>query len=220
MSDEQRRDRVAAAAKWAGGMAAGVTATAATANASIVYTPVTQPVNAANPAVSVDFNHDGVSDVEFDYSAANSALTVKSGLSSNAAVLSTYPAGVPLALSYGDLIGPVSTQTGDSYFLGSLTLLQTSGTTITQGSFTPAAGPKYLGIQLTPSGSTHADYGWVAFQTTNASSAATLSGVVTGYAYDPSGATITAGAVPEPSALATLAMGAAGAAASRRRRRA
>jgi hypothetical protein len=50
-------------------------------------------------------------------------------------------------------------------------------------------------------------FGWIGIDITSADD---LTGVVTDYAYDDTGAAIPAGQVPEPGGLALLALGAAG----------
>ena len=64
--------------------------------------------------------------------------------------------------------------------------------------------PQYVGVKFRLGTNDH--YGWIGYDITDA---ATLSGVVTGYAYENTGLPIAAGEVPEPAGLAALALGAA-----------
>lgn len=82
----------------------------------------------------------------------------------------------------------------------------------------------FAGFRFTTSGSHQTDYGWVRLDYTEGTNGLANSITAVDWAYDTSGAPITAGDVgaPEPSttALAILAAGAAGVAALRRRRNA
>jgi hypothetical protein len=82
----------------------------------------------------------------------------------------------------------------------------------------------FAGFRFTTSGSHQTDYGWVRLEYTEGTNGLAKSITAVDWAYDTSGAPITAGDVgaPEPSttALAILAAGAAGVAALRRRRNA
>lgn len=69
--------------------------------------------------------------------------------------------------------------------------------------------PGYLGVRFDPLGGTDWKYGWVHIDSVTASFKS-YSYHIDGYAYEDSGAPISAGAVPEPSSLALLAVGAAG----------
>jgi len=84
----------------------------------------------------------------------------------------------------------------------------------------------FLGLEIVVNGQT--DYGWADVSLNNGGTPPSRhsnpddpTGQFTlyGYAYDDSGLPITAGAIPEPSSLALLAVGAAGVAALRRRRK-
>jgi hypothetical protein len=68
--------------------------------------------------------------------------------------------------------------------------------------------PQYLGVRFKLNNEGDDRYGYIGIDITNA---ADLTGVVTSFAYEDTGAAIEAGAVPEPSSgLALLALGAAG----------
>ncbi len=73
--------------------------------------------------------------------------------------------------------------------------------------------PGYIGVRFDPAGGTDWSYGWIHIDSV-ASDYKTYH--VDGYAYETSGGSITAGAVPEPTSLAMLACGAAGIFAIRR----
>jgi hypothetical protein len=107
----------------------------------------------------------------------------------------------PAALTAGTIIGPSSMfNSGYDANLAN----QGDGT----GNFTVdniTGNPQYAGLrfQLTDGGPEY--YGWIGVDITNATD---LSGQVTGFAYEDSGGSIAAGAVPEPAGLALLALGA------------
>lgn len=67
--------------------------------------------------------------------------------------------------------------------------------------------PEYIGVRFLVDGAGDPRYGWIGIDITNSDD---LTGQITGFAYDDTGAPIEAGAVPEPgSGLALLAAGAA-----------
>lgn len=68
-----------------------------------------------------------------------------------------------------------------------------------------AGNPEYLGLRFQTVNGGPTYYGWVGVDITDPTN---LTGVVTGYAYETSGAGIEAGALPEPAGLALLALGA------------
>lgn len=113
-----------------------------------------------------------------------------------------------LAMSEGDSVSavPVEKEWMNSvYSSANLALFfSVSDTTGGVGHFLGTSG-KYIGIKFHDNGNTH--YGWIQVDVPSDVSSVT----VTGWAYNdtPDGA-ITAGMVPEPNALALLALGAAG----------
>jgi hypothetical protein len=110
--------------------------------------------------------------------------------------------GAPAALPVGTIIGPDSDFS--STFDGTL---RNQGTG--EGNFTADntdGNPQYIGVRFQPDVGSPTYYGWIGFDITNATD---LTGRVTAYAYeDNAGVPIAAGAVPEPSGLALLALGA------------
>ncbi len=67
--------------------------------------------------------------------------------------------------------------------------------------------PGYIGIRFDPAGGSDWKYGWIHIDSVAGDY---QSYHIDGYAYETSGGSIVAGAVPEPSSLALLALGAAG----------
>ena len=139
-------------------------------------------------------------------------------LDANAYVLG--PDGDPAALPLNTLIGPASTFDND-YDANLANLGDGSGNFLVDNI---TGNPQYLGLRFQLADGGPQFYGWIGVDITDASN---LAGQVTGFAYQDSGAAIRAGeletpggtGVPEPVGLGSLAMGAAGIAAFRRRRR-
>lgn len=152
---------------------------------------------------NIDFDHNGTEEYQLGNRTGPNRVSLlkdSNALSSNAYAITTANAQ-PAALTAGTLIGPALTY-GTTYDAD----LANQGTGA--GNFTVdnvTGNPQYLGLkfQLASGGPTY--YGWAGVDITNATD---LSGVVTGYAYDDSGNAIAAGAVPEPTGLALLALGA------------
>ena len=187
------------AAYTAGAAAAGL-AGAESADAAIV-TRQGAPLTSGS---TIDINFGGSPDDEYriNHSTGPNRVVLKDSevaTTTNAYVRALNNA--PAALAAGTIIGPQS-DFSTSYD----GTLRNQGTG--EGNFTAdnrADNPQYIGVQfqLEPGGTQY--YGWIGFDITNASD---LTGVVTGYAYEDSGGPIAAGAVPEPSGLALLALGA------------
>src|SRR4051812_39372809 len=176
---------------YAAATAAGVTAASQSAEADIVARPgFTFGSGSTN---NINFDNAGAEEYQLGHRTGPNRVTLlkdSNALSTNAyAVL---PANAnPAALAAGTLIGPASTfsTTYDAD-------LANQGTGA--GNFTidnVTGNPQYVGVkfQLASGGPTY--YGWIGVDITNATD---LTGQVTGFAYDNTGAPIAAGAVPEP----------------------
>lgn len=212
-------------------IAAGLTAAAIgrQASAAIIYTPASIIVDATNPQASVDFQQQGSPFVNVQYNAASAPAgtnpatpPIYQGLSLNKTTGTTnepYYVNVSptsnyiQALSYGDVIGTNIATSGFNHVPGIINDTNTSSQFVLNST-------QYIGVAFSsaPGPSGTEDYGYIAFKILNDSSVASLQGEILGYAYDNSGANITAGAVPEPTTLALLALGAIGAMAVRRKR--
>ncbi|MEM7807125.1 MAG: PEP-CTERM sorting domain-containing protein [Planctomycetota bacterium] len=224
---------------------------AAPASAGIVFTEV-GPVdgalfngpnvaNAPDQAVEIDFNQDGVAELDVSYDEPITGnLNIKlngspdDGSSNNEdeiVVDKTLGAGFannPLNLPFGDLIdGSLTAPEKTFQFIGRTD----SGTSLSgvAGSngggnfqFTDGVTPDYIGVRTIIDGQQH--FGWIGIVITDQFDGPTpaedrLEGFVSGYAYnDVPGEGIKAGVIPEPTSAAVLALGAAGLASMRRRR--
>ncbi|MEO6436669.1 MAG: PEP-CTERM sorting domain-containing protein [Tepidisphaeraceae bacterium] len=211
----------------AGAAAAGLAGTQS-AQATVVYTagPIPLTVDSGfgtTPRIDFDNNTDDEFTVGHERQGgnANADRVLIKELETNGATGAGYVTGpgvFPAALASGATIGPA--QTYGAAFNGNVsnqlidedyddnTLFESY-----TGNFTPdnvAGNTEYIGVKFrfndNPVGDLH--YGWIGVDFTNQ---ADLTGVVTGYAYESVPDTaILAGAVPEPSGLALLALGAAG----------
>jgi hypothetical protein len=211
----------------AGAVAAGLAAPPS-AEAAVNYTagPFPFGVNSEFAAPLIDFDNNG--DDEFTIAqerqvAGNDQTdrVLLKELETQGATGAGYvtgPGSFPAALASGATIGPaqtygnafsdnVSNQLIDEDYDNDGVFQSYSG------NFTPdgvAGNTEYIGVKFRLNDNEFGDlhYGWVGIDITNQ---ADLTGVVTGYAYETTPDTaITAGAVPEPSGLALLALGAAG----------
>jgi hypothetical protein len=208
------------AAGAAGAVAAGLAATES-ADAAIVVSPGFDfGVASTN---HINFDQSGIEEFNLGHERANNNPDTDRVIlkePQNGAMGEGYVVGdnpFPAALPAGTLIGPDSTY-GAAFFNNTSNQLadedfnndNVKDDTLT-GNFlvdNVRGNPQYLGVRFKVNDAGDDRYGWVGVDFTNADD---LTGVVTGYAYDDTGAPIEAGAVPEPaSGLALLALGAAG----------
>jgi hypothetical protein len=209
--------------KWVLGALAGAAGLVAAQPAQASPSGVTGlglPVDSSH-SQTIDFDGDGTSDLGVVVS-GSSLSTSKSGAEQDTGVATDPTTANVTALSLGDTIdGSLNYNYAAFPELGfpitaSSNLFTNDGTDPTTGNFTIAAGQKYIGVQLNLADGIH--YGWVSFQTTD-QDVGNLAGIIDGYGYETDVNTaISAGATPEPSSLALLAIGAAGIASYRGRR--
>ncbi|HYG25100.1 MAG TPA: PEP-CTERM sorting domain-containing protein [Verrucomicrobiae bacterium] len=184
-------------------------------NADIVHRDVLDVTGTQSNGVILSFNLAG--DVAANAEVANAQARFDNQLKDDGDALDQDNAQIvglggaltdPTPLSLGALIGPAETvdpAQASSILDGN----KPAAGTPDQGPWT-AGQRAYLGLRFNNGGTTN--YGWADI-TLNSYQSVTLHG----FAYETSGGAITAGAVPEPSQFALLALGAAGVAALRRR---
>jgi hypothetical protein len=188
------------------------------AGAAVMYTP--GPVTVPNGGFyNVDFNHDAVSDFSFNNQAGGKNANRFYGNGDGSAVKSAVATAAygtsstrPAALAAGALIdasrsyatdpgGNANTLAGDGT-INPGTDDQNSGYFPTDGSV------RYAGVKFFVGADTY--YGWIGMTLQNPASTSST-GTITDFAYESTpGQGIAAGATPEPSGLALLALGAAG----------
>jgi hypothetical protein len=205
----------------AGAVAAGVVGVES-ADAAVVYSPGTVPFG-VNETKPINFDNAGAEEFNIGHERAQTGgadnpntdrvlLKDASDPSTAAYVfnLDTYGNPYVAPVPAGTLIGPDSTFAGqfngnvgnriideDADDNGQLDdPRQTNFATNT---------PQYIGVRFQLNGEDR--YGWIGINITNPDD---LTGQITGFAYDDTGAAIAAGAVPEPAGLALLALGSAG----------
>ena len=188
------------------------------AEAAVIYTPGQVTVNNGG-FYNVDFNHDTISDFSFNnqaggknanrYYGNGDGTTVKSGVA-------TAPYGTtstrPAALAVGALInGTLSYATdpgGNANTLAGDGTINPGTDDQNSGYFPTDGSVRYAGVKFFVGADTY--YGWVGMTLQNPASN-TSTGTITDFAYESTpGLGIAAGATPEPSGLALLALGAAG----------
>ena len=210
---------------YAAGAAAAGFSSVDTADAAIVYSPGPFPF-AVDGTVDINFDQDATTQRDFgvgherDTAGNTSTDRVLLKEDDNGANNEGYVIGdqnsFPVPLAAGTLIGPDSTygsaflnhgsdQIADEDFNNDNALDDPIQTNFLADNV--AGNTQYVGVRFRVNDTGDDRYGWIGIDITNADD---LTGVVTGYAYDDSGAPITAGQVPEPAGLALLALGAAG----------
>lgn len=188
--------------------AAGVLAAPAT-HAAVIYADLTaSPISIPDSIDGIYINLvTGVSGAsggavpgwDFNPYNNNAGLTFYGAASPSGILASGTPgtSAETVRLSFGDLIGPA----------GQYNQFQTRGT-----SFQGVTGVSYMGLRFINEGTGATNYAWAEFQTAAGSG---FPAALVRYAYENTGASITAGdvgAVPEPSTLAMFGMALAGAA--------
>jgi hypothetical protein len=201
----------------AGAVAAGVVG-AESADAAIVYSPSTIPFG-VNEAKGVDFNNDGTAEFNIGHERTGTdantdrvLLKDQADPSTGAYVfdLGTYGNPYVAPVPAGTPIGPDSTLgTQFNSNVGNRIIDEDANDDGViddprQSNFATNT-PQYIGVRFRLNGEDR--YGWIGINITNADD---LTGQVTGFAFEDTGAAIAAGAVPEPAGLALLALGSAG----------
>jgi len=204
--------------------AAGVVATAgATAHGAIVAQSVNLPFTVDAPAANVDFNTDGVVDYQIlrgrqNGDATQDYIDLKQGVNAGLASTNRFVRDVPTdriaSLTAGTEIGPVSDlDTAFDPFVASTSVnlydeRKTSTGPGPTGNFNPdniVGNPEYIGVRFKLGGAGIDYFGWIAVDFTSRED---VTGAITGFGYEDTGGSILAGAIPEPTGLAALAVGA------------
>jgi len=201
----------------AGAVAAGVSG-AESADAAVVYSADTIPFG-VNEAKGVDFNHDGTAEYNIGHERTGTdantdrvLLKDQANPSTGAYVfnLDTYGNPSVAPVPAGTLIGPDSTM--GSQFNGNVGNRIIDEDSDDNGQLDDPRATnfatntlQYIGVRFRLNGEDR--YGWIGINITNPDD---LTGQVSGFAYEDTGAAIAAGAFPEPAGLALLALGSAG----------
>jgi hypothetical protein len=203
----------------AGAVAAGVVGVES-ADAAIVYSPSTIPFG-VNEAKGVDFDNNGTAEFNIGHERTGTdantdrvLLKDQANPSTGAYVfdLDTYGNPYIAPVPAGTLIGPDSTMAGQfSSNVGNRIVDEDANDDGViddprQSNFATNA-LQYIGVRFKLNGAGDDRYGWIGINITNPDD---LTGEITGFAYEDTGAAIAAGAVPEPAGLALLALGSAG----------
>ena len=204
--------------------AAGVVATAgATAHGAIVAQSVNLPFTDAAPAANVDFNGDSIVDYQilrgrFQNDPAQDFVDLKQGVDGGLSSTNRFVRDVPTdriaSLTAGTEIGPISDlDTAFDPFVASTSVnlydeRKTSTGPGPTGNFNPdniVGNPEYIGVRFKLGGAGIDYFGWIAVDFTSRED---VTGAITGFGYEDTGGSILAGAIPEPTGLAALAVGA------------
>ena len=213
------------------GIASGVTFGATAADADIIFTDF-QGSASNGTALDIDVDADGTVDFIFDLqtlpngygSNSNIAGITGQGANQFAAIDPSPYGGLPYGpnnLAYGATIAGENFAPGDP---GPLQLAYTSfNNDVVYGAFAGGNNSGYIGVQFA-SGGGDTVFGWINVTVNGdvlVDNFADVAVDIDGFAFATAGTEITAGqttAVPEPSSIGLLALGAAGLASRRRRK--
>ncbi len=172
---------------------------AAGAEGGIVYTAAN--LTCRTGISSLDMNDDATMDFNFDNSLASNSTSSGSNriLGLNNAEAWKFDNNNAENVGAG-----LAVSAGRSFKSNALFLHVTSSGVLTSGQFDT---PGYIGVRFDPAGGSEWLYGWIHIDSVAGDY---TSYHIDGYAYETDGGSIVAGAVPEPSSLALLALGAAG----------
>jgi len=207
---------------YAAGAAAAGFAGAESADAAIVASPGSD--FGVGNTVAINFDHSGIEEFNVGHERANNNVSTdrvilkepQNGAMGEGYVIDSANNNFPAALPAGTTIGPDS-EYGNGFLSNTSNQLvdedfnndNTRDDALT-GNF-PAdsitGNTRYLGVRFKLNDTGDDRYGWIGIDITNPDD---LTGRVTGFAYEDTGAAIQAGAVPEPAGLSLLALGAVG----------